>query len=245
MGPDENTTEEDRQKIKDFPYRSLLGALQYFRLTRPDVLQAISECSKYQNNPGLQHIKAALRILAYLKWNPDWGILYKKTGRRYGESWDIELYVDSDHAADMDHRRSRTGYIILVNGTNMIDFGTAMQPRTATSTPVSEYVALASGLKQLLWIKQIFEECGVKINKPMLVHEDNEACIAVATNPMAQKRTRHVDIKHHFIRDFVDDETIKIVWCPTSEMLADMMTKALTGPTLKIERAKILSNRKI
>ena len=89
----------------------------------------------------------------------------------------------------MDHRRSRTGFIILVNGTNMIDFGTAMQPRTATSTPVSEYVALASGLKQLLWIKQIFEECGVKINKPMLVHEDNEACIAVATNPMAQKRT--------------------------------------------------------
>ena len=81
--------------------------------------------SKYQNNPGLQHIKAALRILAYLKWNPDWGILYKKTGKRYGESWDIELYVDSDHAADMDHRRSRTGFIILVNGTNMIDFGTA------------------------------------------------------------------------------------------------------------------------
>ena len=54
-----------------------------------------------------------------------------------------------------------------------------------------------------------------------------------------------MDIKHHFIRDFVDDETIKIVWCPTSEMLADMMTKALAGPTLKIERAKILSNRKI
>ena len=80
--------------------------------------------------------------VAYLKWNPDWGILYKKTGKRYGESWDIELYVDSDHAADMDHRRSRTGYIILVNGTNMIDFGTAMQPRTATSTPVSEYVAM-------------------------------------------------------------------------------------------------------
>ena len=77
----------------------------------------------------------------------------------------------------------------------------------------------------------------------MLIHEDNEACIAVATNPMAQKRTRHIDIKYHFIRDYVDDETIKIIWCPTSEMLADMMTKTLTGQALITDRAKILSNR--
>ena len=104
-------------------------------------------------------------------------------------------------------------------------------------------MTLASALKQLLWIKQIFEKCGVKINKPILVHEDNEACIAVATNPMSQKRTRHIDIKHHFIRDYVSDETIKIVWCPTSEMLADIMTEALTGSALKTERPKILSNR--
>ena len=79
MGPDEETSEEDLEKIKNFPYRSLLGTLQYFRLTRPDILQAVSECSKFQNNPGVKHIEAALRILAYLKWNPDWGILYQKT----------------------------------------------------------------------------------------------------------------------------------------------------------------------
>ena len=75
------------------------------------------------------------------------------------------------------------------------------------------------------------------------IYEDNEAYIVVVTNPMEKKRTRHIDIKYHFIRDYVDDETIKIIWCPTSEMLAGMMTKTLTGQALITDRAKILSNR--
>ena len=241
MGPDESTTPEEWQRIKSFPYRSLIGTLQYFRLTRVDVLQAISECAKFQNNPGIKHIEAALRILVYLKHHPDWGLLYTSTGKKPGEAWELELYVDSDHASDPDYRRSRTGFIVRANKQNLVDFGTAMQARTATSTPVAEYVALASGLKQLLWIKQIIEECGIEVQIPMLVEEDNQTCIAVAKNPMAQKRTRHMDIKLHFIRDYINDGTIVLHWCPTTEMLADMLTKALAKSELATARAKILS----
>ena len=171
-------------------------------------------------------------------------LLFTKSGRKYGSAWDIELYVDSDHAADVDTRRSRTGYVILVNN-NVIDYGTAMQSKTATSTPVAEYVALASGLKQLLWISQIFEECEIKVNYPCQVHEDNEGCIAIANNPMAQKRTRHMEIRYHFIRDYVNDEKIKISHCPTTRMLADMLTKALPGPALTQQRARIMSDIKV
>ena len=244
MCPDSTTSEEDMQFIRSFPYRSLLGTLQYFRLTRADVLQAISECSKYANNPGKKHILAALRILQYLHHHPDWGLLFTKSGRKYGSAWDIELYVDSDHAADVDTRRSRTGYVILVNN-NVIDYGTAMQSKTATSTPVAEYVALASGLKQLLWISQIIEECEIKVNYPCQVHEDNEGCIAIANNPMAQKRTRHMEIRYHFIRDYVNDGKIKISHCRTTRMLADMLTKALPGPALTQQRARIMSDIKV
>ena len=116
-----------------------------------------------------------------------------------------------------------------------------MQAKTATSTPVAEYVALASGLKQLLWIKQIIEECGIEVQIPMIVEEDNQTCITVAKNPMAQKRTRHMDIRLHFIRDYINDGTIVLHWCPTTEMLADILTKALAKSELETARAKILS----
>ena len=151
---------------------------------------------------------------------------------------------DAFTAADVDTRRSRTGYVILVNN-NVIDYGTAMQSKTATSTPVAEYVALASGLKQLLWISQIIEECEIKVNYPCQVHEDNEGCIAIANNPMAQKRTRHMEIRYHFIRDYVNDGKIKISHCPTTRMLADMLTKALPGPALTQQRARIMSDIKV
>ena len=121
-------------------------------------------CAKFQNNPGIKHIEAALRILVYLKHHPDWGLLYTSTGKKPGEVWELEMYVDSDHVSDPDYRRSRTGFIVKANKQNLVDFGTAMQARTATSTPVAEYVELASGLKQLLWIKQIIEECGVEVD---------------------------------------------------------------------------------
>ena len=141
----------------------------------------------------------------------------------------MALYVDSDHASDPDTRKSRYGYIILVNGCP-VAFGTGMRKKTSASTSESEYVALAHGLKELLWLVQILKAMGVKVMTPIPVYEDNQTCIAIATNRMSQKRTRYVDVRYHSIRDYVEDGTIQLFYCETTKMLADILTKVIPHP---------------
>ena len=142
---------------------------------------------------------------------------------------------------DPDKRRSRYGYLILLN-TNPVAFGTGLTKRTATSTPEAEYVALAHGLKELLWTYQILLTVGIDIQLPMTVHEDNQACIQIADNPISQRRTRHVDIRYHFVRDYIEDGTISMKYCSTKDMLADIMTKAMHKPTFEGLRNKIIND---
>ena len=127
---------------------------------------------------------------------------------------------------DPDRRRSRYGYLILLNA-NVVAFGTGLTQKTAPSTPVAEYIALAHGVKELLWTYQILLTMGVDIELPMRILEDNQTCILIADNPISQRRTRHTDIRYHFVRDYILDGTISVEYCPTKEMLADILTKAM------------------
>ena len=151
------------------------------------------------------------------------------------------LYVDSDFASDPDSRKSRYGYIILVNGCP-VTFGTGMRKKPSGSTPESEYVALTHGLRELLWLVQILKAMGVKIKLPIAVHEDNQTCIAIATNRMSQKRTRYVDVRYHFIRDYVEDGTIQLYYCETKRMLADILTKAIPRPQHEKLRLQVMTD---
>ena len=101
-----------------------------------------------------------------------------------------------------------------------------MRKRCSGSTPEAEYVALAHGLKELLWTIQILSAMGIKVKLPVPVFEDNQTCIAIASNYMSQKRTRYVDIRYHFIRDYVKDDTMKLHYCETAKMLVDILIKA-------------------
>ena len=112
----------------------------------------------------------------------------------------------------------------------LVSFGTGLTIKTVTSTPEAEYIAMAHGLKELLWTYQTLLTMGVQIQLPMAVHEDNQACIQIADNPISQRRTRHVDIRYHFVRDYIEDGTISVRYCPTADMLADIMTKAMNRP---------------
>jgi hypothetical protein len=237
-------TDSDRQAMKGVQYRELLGSLQYTRLTRPDILLAISIVAKYQNNPGLQHYQAALRILSYLANTPDHRIVWTSTGRSPTDPWDIECFCDADWANDPDHRRSRSGYLITFNG-NVIDYGSGLQPKTASSTPVAEYVALASAVKQIVWLKQLLQELNIKVVLPIPVREDNTTCIHIASNPAAPKRTRHMDIRYHFIRDYVTDQIIKVSYVKSKDQLADIFTKALPRPAFRKLRHFLVSDSEL
>ena len=226
--------------MSHIPYSSAVGSVLYTRLTRIDCLAAIAEVARFMSNPGKKHWQAVKRILRYLKATKHWGLCYKST-RGGKKLWKLTLYVDSGYAMDPDKRRSRYGYIILLNA-NPVAFGTGLTQRTATSTPEAEYIALAHGLKETLWTYQILLTMGIQIELPMTVFEDNQACIQIADNPISQRRTRHIDIRYHFVRDYIEDGTIAMQYCQSAQMLADIMTKIMPRPTFVKLRNKIIGD---
>ncbi len=238
MSPD---NQKDKQEMQRIPYANAVGKLLYIRLTRIDTLAAISECARFMSNPGMEHWRAVKRIMRYASGTRHWGLIYRSTRKGLGEFWIITVYVDSDHASDPDHRRSRYGYLILLNGCP-VSFGTGMRKQVSASTPEAEYVALAHALKELLWLMQILTSMGIKIALPIHVHEDNQTCITIANNHMSQRRTRYIDIRYHFIRDYTQNGTIKLIYCQTKNMLADILTKALPKPQHEKLRNQILTD---
>ena len=237
MGP---VNHDEREKMARIPYSRAVGSVLYARLTRIDCLAAISEVARFMNNPGPDHWKAVKRIIRYLKATRTWGLCYRATMQKTGK-WILTLYVDSGYAMDPDNRRSRYGYIIFLNA-NPVAFGTGLSAKTATSTPEAEYIAMAHGLKELLWTYQILTTMGIQVELPMRVLEDNQACIQIADNPISQRKTRHIDIRYHFIRDYINDGYITVQYCPTKQMLADILTKVMHRPAFNRLRGKIIGD---
>ena len=240
-----------------FPYASAMGSLLYLRLTRPDALVAISILAKYMKNPDKRHWNAVKELMRYLKGSKQRGLLYCSTVPSLEVQWKLSLWVDSDYATDVESRRSRAGYLIYLNqnliafnsalqrGSKkpLVDDGvrtefpgvkqtpTAMDdeplPSMSTGTCDAEYLALSLALKELIWIYMLLKTMGIPIEKPCVIYEDNTATIKIAENATAMKRTKHIDIRHHFIREHAEAGTIKVVHVQTAEQRADVMTKIL------------------
>ena len=248
MGPENFKNEET------FPYASALGSLLYVRLTRPDVLVAVSILAKFMNNPSKQHWSAIKDVFRYLKGTKNRGLLYRRTNP---EVWRLTMWVDSDYGTDPDSRRSRAGYLIYLNQ-NLISFNSALQrgskkpnfddgireqfhgviqkpnamdgepmPSVATATCEAEYMALSMATKELIWIYMLLKTMGINVSKPCVIYEDNRATIKIAQNATAMKRSKHIDIRHHFLREHEENGTIEIKPVATQEQLADAMTKVL------------------
>ena len=143
---------------------------------------------------------------------------------------------------DPNRRRSRYDYIVYLN-TNQVAFGTGLTQRTVTSTPEAQYIALAHGIKETLWYTiQTLLTMNLQIELSIKVYEDNQACIQIADNPISQRRTRYIDIRYHFVRDYIEDGTITMEYYTSTQMLADIMTKIMHKPICKRFRNKIIGD---
>ena len=184
---------------------SLIGSLLYFRITRPGILQAISKLAAFSSCHGIAHWKAAKHVLRYLKGTPNYGLLYSRSGKTIKEAWLLTMFVDSDYATDLDTRRSRAGYLLYLNN-NLISYRSTLQRGAgkdlapSTGTCEAEYKTLSLGLKEIIWVTMLLETMGIEIENPTLIWEDNSACIDITYNESACKRTKHIDVRHHFIR---------------------------------------------
>lgn len=205
-------------------YQSAVGSLLYLSIaTRPDITFAVNNVAKFCAKPNKQHWSAVKRIFRYLKGTPQYGLLYKK-----GASDSCLGYSDADWGGDLDDRKSTSGYIFQI-GETAISWRSKKHTCVALSSAEAEYVALSSAAQESLWLQQLFADLTKEPTKSMVIYEDNQSAIVMAKDPQFHGRSKHINIKYHFIREQVTKGSLELKYCRSANMVADIMTKGLTG----------------
>ena len=213
-------SEDEKQNV---PYREAVGSL-IFRavVTRPDLAYSVNEVSKFLNNHNESHWNAVKRIISYLIGTIGLGIEYRASE----SGTELTGYSDADFASDVATRRSTTGYSFCIAG-GIVTWSSQRQKLVSLSTTESEYIAAATAAKEAAWLRALLNGIGQQRKKPTMLYVDNQSAIRLVRKPKFHKRTKHVDIKYHYIREKVENREIEVVFTPTEHQLADMFTKAL------------------
>lgn len=228
------TRSENIDFVPDFPYREAVGALLFLSsVSRPDIAYAVNIVSRYINNPNKEHINAVKRIIRYL-------IKTKNMCITYNCSNELTGFCDSDFAADLDSRKSNSGYVFMLNG-GPITWASRKQNTVALSTTESEYVAASEAAKEILWLRQLLCDIGQPQNSVCL-YIDNQSTIKLIHNPVYHKRSKHIDVRYNFIREKVEENIIEIKYVKSACQLADFLTKALPTSKFEYNRDKVLNN---
>lgn len=202
------------------PYLRLLGCLQWLSVsTRPDISFAVNRLSQFNQYPTDDHWKAAIDVLLYLKHFPDLKLVLG------GSDITLTGHSDSDWAENLDDRRSTTGFLFRL-GQNLVSWQSRRQPTVALSSTEAEYMALSDASRDAIWWRSLLREFGYSPDVTILSY-DNKGSGDLARNPCHHKRSKHIDVKHHFVRECVQQSTIHLLQVSTNEMLADLLTKPL------------------
>ena len=252
------------------PYRELIGCLLWISMgTRPDVSYAVNQCARYSSDPKPEHWTACLRVLRYLKGTSDHGLYYHRHTSHYlGESEDRRIrmsdlkqpfsyasshypgdskvhilgYSDADYANNTDDRRSITGYVFVFAGAPL-SWNSMTQHSVALSTMEAEYFAVCKAVQEAIYLRMLFEESGIKVDTPLVVKEDNQSCIAFTKNPGEHSRTKHIDVRSCFVRQWVEHGELKLEPIDTKDQLADVFTKALDTKQFQFLRDHLVRPR--
>ncbi|CAI0390575.1 unnamed protein product [Linum tenue] len=192
--------------------------------------------SRYMEAPTKQHLLAAKRVLRFLKGTLTSGIWYK---RENGEG-SLLGYTDSDYAGDSDDRKSTSGYIFFLAG-GAVSWASKKQPVVTLSTTEAEFVAAAYCAAQAVWLRRVLTEIGWEssVKKATEIRCDNSSTIKLSRNPVLHGRSKHIDVRFHFLRELVRDEVVELQQCGTREQVADIMTKALSQEAFHRLRAEL------
>ena len=172
------------------------------------------------SKPSSMHWVMVKSILRYLKGTLDVKLCLG------GMALTLKGYCDADWGGDVNSRRSTMGYVFFL-GQGAISWSSKRQPTIALSTTEAEYMAASQSVKEAIWFRELMADVGCVQERATMIICDNQGCIALAKNPKHHSRTKHIDVQHHFIREKVEEEVIELRYCPTQEMVADVLTKAL------------------
>lgn len=236
-------TDDEFAKAKHLPYAQIVGSILYAStISRPDLAQPASVLSRFISKWNESHYAAAKHLLRYIRGTSDLCLVFDANcGKRI-----IEGYADADWGGDLDTRRSTTGYIYKVWG-GVIAWKSKRQPTVALSTTEAEYMASADATRQAIWLRLLLEDLRRKpLEGPVIIRNDNNGAIALSKNPVHHERSKHIAMRHHFLREQVEDKAVRLDFVPSANNLADMLTKSLPQVTLERLRGLIgMAARKI
>jgi len=225
-------------KVDATLYRSIVGGLRWLTHTRPDIAFAVGYVSRFMEDPREDHWAAVKRLLHYVQGTAEWGLVFpKRGGLQLGAFSEappktkegapgLTVFSDADMAGDVDGRRSTSGVLVFLGGAP-IAWQSLKQKMVALSTCEAEYVAAATAACQVVWMRRLLTELtGVQAQPPAL-KVNNQPAIALAKNPVLHDRSKHIDVKFHFLRDCVDGGQLVIEFVETRRQLADILTKSL------------------
>lgn len=262
------SSESDLAQMRNVPYRRAVGLLMYLSNTsRPDITHAVGMVARYANNPGPAHWRAVKAILRYLSGTSDYGLLFESSSDSSSSSSSSSIvsskilltaYADADWGGCKDTGRSTTGWVLKF-GNSIIDWSSKKQQTVALSSCESEYMAISEATQAVVWAKNLLHELGLQPldardtnqhtaplhHHSLEVYNDNKSAIAMAHNDVHHKRSKHIRLRHHFIREAVSSGLIALKWCSTHAQLADVLTKVVPCTTFIRLRDELVFPRAI
>ncbi|GKB98520.1 retrovirus-related pol polyprotein from transposon TNT 1-94, partial [Tanacetum coccineum] len=223
--------DKERKAVDPSHYRDMIDTLLYLTASRPDLQFAICMCARYQSRPTEKHLHAVKRIFRYLRGIVNRGLWYPKDS-----SIALTAFADADHAGCQDTRRSISGSMQFLRD-RLVSWSSKRQKSAAISSTEAEYIAMSGCCAQILWMRSQLTDYGLGFNKiPMYC--DNKSAIALSCNNVQHSRSKHIDIRFHFIKEHVENGVIELYFVNTEYQLADIFTKALAR-----ERIEFLINK--
>lgn len=213
-------------------YRSMIGSLLYLCASRPDIAFSVHACARFQAKPRMNHLLALKRIIKYVNGTLGHGIWYTR-----GSESQLYGFTDADWAGNIDTRKSTSGGCFYV-GNNLTTWLCKTQNSVSLSTAEAEYIAAGSCCTQLMWMRQMMSDYGIE-QQCMTLYCDNMSAIQMSKNPVFHSRTKHIDIRHHYIRELVNKKLVSLEHVRTLANRADILTKPLDVARFETLRREI------
>ena len=231
-------------------YMEITGTVMYAAIsTNPAIAHAAHRLACSMQAPTQRDMLAAQRVLRYLAGTKDVGLVFgSRNGNTVGDSRghgaavqvDVCAYADADWANGKSDRKSVSGWVAKING-DPVSWASKKQRTVALSTCEAELYAEAAAIQEVLWLRGLLTELGLRPQMSSVVHGDNQSAIAVSQNGIKGERTKHVDVKYHFITETVQQGAVKLQWVPTTQQQADIFTKALAAPVFLQLRKQLMT----
>jgi len=214
-------------------YRSMVGGLQYFTLSWPDISFAVNQVCQFMHNPRSSHFQVVKCILRYIKGTIKQGLMFHQSN-----DFTLCSFSDANWADSVDDRRFTTGSCIFF-GPNLLTWTAKKQSTVSRSSTEAEYRALAYTVAEIRWFGFLFRELGIPLQFAPCIYVDNLSAIYMAANPIFHARIRHIEIDYHFVRELVARKALHTFYVPSSHQLADIFTKDLNRDRFSLLKSKL------